>query len=489
MLGMMPTLGIKSLGRDSSSGALNSPCLRSVFGAFAILCAFFVPLIASASAPVADVKSIRVGEHPSYTRIVIEATAGIGYTVFALENPNRIVIDVSEVAFKLPRVPKGVGLISDIRFGQFRPGTSRVVLETSKPTQVTRSFALAPDGRSGHRVAIDLKAVSQSAFQAQLNRPLAAGTPNVAPRTPNAAPRTQRQSQIAAAPSPTRRPASATPLTIVGTANAAPAQLQSPTLQTSNPARATGTQQVAALPSGVRPGGDAIRAGNGKPTIVLDAGHGGVDPGAIGRRGTKEKDITLSMARELRKILKESGRYNVALTRESDKFIKLRERIVIGEELGGDVFVSIHADSINSGRIRGVSVYTLSTEASDREAAALAARENKADLLQSVDLSQFEGRKYLADILLDMSLDGQMKESNKLAHIMTEKLGNRVRLLPNAKRSAGFAVLKSPNMTSVLVELGYISNKKEENLLKDPRHRRKLGTSILEALDAFFAPQ
>ena len=472
-----------------------SPALTATLGA-----------TAAWAEPIGTVKSVRVGEHPGYTRIVVEADTGLDYTVFALDNPYRIVIDISEVNFALPRIPRGVGLIADVRYGQFREGTSRIVLETSKPVEVSRSFALEPDRSAGHRLAIDLRASTRDRFAASLNRPLAAGTAELAKVTvPPSGPTQTVSADAATAPTSSgnvapenppldnpfqtnplsgARPATAAPLAIVGTASAAP------TLQTSNPARGAGVgAQIAALPGGLIPNTADRREVGRKPVIVLDAGHGGIDTGAIGRGGTKEKDLTLRMARELRQILQATGRYQVELTRDDDRFIKLRDRIAIGEQKQGDVFISIHADSIHTGEIRGLSVYTLSTEASDREAAALASRENKADLLQNVDLSQYEDRQYLTDILLDMSLDGQMKESNRLAHKMTRELGTGVRLLPNAKRSAGFAVLKSPNMTSVLIELGYLSNKKEENLLNSADHRRKLGQSILSALDAFFAPQ
>lgn len=217
--------------------------------------------------------------------------------------------------------------------------------------------------------------------------------------------------------------------------------------------------------------------------IVLDPGHGGQDPGAISRSGHYEKNITLNMARETRDILKKKG-YKVVLTRDSDIFIPLRGRIKKAHEAHADLFISIHADSAKNRSARGLSVYTVSEKASDAEAAALAERENKADILFDVDLSEYEAD--VGNMLIDFAKKHTMDQSAQYASYVVQEMKKKVQLVPNAHRMAGFVVLKSPNIPSVLVELGYLSNKTEERLLQQKSYRRKLAEALAKAVDTYF---
>ncbi|MCW8863187.1 MAG: N-acetylmuramoyl-L-alanine amidase, partial [Rhodospirillales bacterium] len=218
--------------------------------------------------------------------------------------------------------------------------------------------------------------------------------------------------------------------------------------------------------------------------IVIDPGHGGVDPGAIGVSGIYEKNITLSVAREIKKSLESTGRYKVVLTRDRDIFIRLRDRFEIARKAGADLFLSIHADTIRDRNIRGASVYTLSEKASDKEAAALAEQENKADLIAGVDLSHED--PVLANILIDLTQRETMNQSSHLAEMLVDEMGKSVRLLRNAHRFAGFAVLKAPDVPSVLIELGFLSNRHDERLLRDSRHRVRVAGAIGRSIDQFF---
>ena len=222
-----------------------------------------------------------------------------------------------------------------------------------------------------------------------------------------------------------------------------------------------------------------------KPLIVLDPGHGGKDPGAIGVSGVYEKHLTLAMAKQLRTLLEKSGRYRVKLTRESDEFISLYARRRFARSVNADLFVSLHADSIRKPETRGLSVYTLSEKASDKEAEKLAESENKVDLIAGIDLSG--ETQEVTDILIDLA----RRETNNHSSYFAEKLMSEIRkeitVLPNSHRFAGFAVLKSPDVPSVLIEMGYLSNKQEEKLLRQAPYREKLAKATVRAVGSYFA--
>jgi N-acetylmuramoyl-L-alanine amidase len=225
---------------------------------------------------------------------------------------------------------------------------------------------------------------------------------------------------------------------------------------------------------------------SGLPLIVLDPGHGGQDPGAATGNGTFEKEITLAVAKEVMRQIKASGRYRVLLTRDKDVFIPLRERAAIARRKGAELFISLHADSIAAPHIRGLSIYTLSEKASDREAETLAQRENQADALAGLDLSGQE--KDVASILIGLSQRETMNQSRRFAKLAIERLHPDIAVLPSPLRAAGFAVLTAPDVPSVLMELGYLSHVQDAKLLLSAAHRKKLAASLVRALDAYFMP-
>jgi N-acetylmuramoyl-L-alanine amidase len=220
-----------------------------------------------------------------------------------------------------------------------------------------------------------------------------------------------------------------------------------------------------------------------KPKLIaLDPGHGGSDPGALGIGGTMEKSVVITVARELQKQLQMGGRYRVMLTRMGDQFVPLRERVARAEEAKADLFLSIHADSHPDPGVRGASVYTLSEEASDREAAALAQRENGGITRAAVSGA-------VAQTLVSMTQRGTVNSSNRLADTIVSTFGrNGVRLLPRTHREAGFAVLTSPDIPASLVELGYLSNVQDEKLLTVYQHQMALARALRASVDAYFAP-
>ena len=221
-----------------------------------------------------------------------------------------------------------------------------------------------------------------------------------------------------------------------------------------------------------------------KKIVVLDPGHGGKDPGAIGRSfKTYEKNITLSMGQELKRQLEAKG-FKVYMTRSTDIFIPLRKRVAIARSYHADLFISLHADSTLNRKAQGLSIYTLSENASDKEAEALAERENKADIIDGMDFS--DNSPEINDVLISLSQNDSRNKSSKFAGYVVNEMKQRVKLVSNAHKFAGFAVLKAPDIPSVLVELGYLSNYSEEKFLRQPAYRKKLGEAITKAVMRYF---
>lgn len=221
------------------------------------------------------------------------------------------------------------------------------------------------------------------------------------------------------------------------------------------------------------------------PLVVLDPGHGGKDPGAIGVSGTYEKHIALAAAQTLKAQLEANGKYRVALTRGSDEFIPLEHRVEIARRQRADLFVSMHADAVGDQGVRGASVYTLSESASDAQSAALAVRENSAD--RFLGPSYKEVSPEVARILISLVQRETRGGSIRLAHSMVGSLEEDVPMLPNPDRHAGFAVLTAADIPSVLVEMGFMSNRTDESFLRQPAHRVRVAIAMKRAVDAWFA--
>jgi N-acetylmuramoyl-L-alanine amidase len=218
-------------------------------------------------------------------------------------------------------------------------------------------------------------------------------------------------------------------------------------------------------------------------TVVIDPGHGGIDGGAESAGGTIEKTITLAFGLELKAALLASGRYDVHMTRENDQFLRLDERVAIARQHGADLLISIHADTIRLKNVRGATVYTVSDKASDAEAEALAARENLSDQLAGIEME--EENREVADILVDLIRRETHSFSIRFARSLVGKLSNEIEMINNPHRSAGFRVLRAPDVPSVLLELGYLSNEKDEKSLRDSIWRGKAVSSIVDAVALF----
>ncbi len=389
------------------------------------------PASAQPGQPAAVVGAITAAEAGGTTRVSIALSHRAEYEIFLLDEPDRAVVSFAQARWGGQRPAlSSTGVVSGYRSPPPDSGRARVVIDLARPAKIRQaSFVAGPRGPGGALV-IELEAISADAFRA-LVRPWAPTQPSDVTST------TPASGQLAAVP------------------------------------RAAAPNRPASRPVVL-------------PMILLDPGHGGSDPGAISRNGTPEKVITLAAAREIRRQLEATGRYRVAMTRDGDEFLALRDRLALARAYNADLFVSLHADSFSRSDVRGLSVYTLSETASDEEAAALAQRENRADLLGGVDLSRQPAQ--VASILIDLAQRETMNRSAVFARMAVMELGREVDLLPtNPHRFAGFAVLRAPDVPSILIEMGYLSNRSEERLLTSAGYRRELAKGLIRAIDRFFA--
>jgi N-acetylmuramoyl-L-alanine amidase len=228
-----------------------------------------------------------------------------------------------------------------------------------------------------------------------------------------------------------------------------------------------------------------VQGDDTRPLVVIDAGHGGVDPGAIGPNGLREKDVTLKVAKAIRDELLASGRVRVALTRNDDRYLILRERYGVARRLKGDLFISIHCDSTGSVNATGATAYTLSEVASDKEAARLAARENKADVISGVNLG--EAPADVSSILIDLTQRETMNASATFARLLGREAKPLMPLKANFHRMASLMVLKAPDMPSILFETGYISNPQDAAFLDSEEGRHRIAESVTRAVEVHFA--
>ena len=379
-----------------------------------------------AKAAEASIDAIRIAKHGAATRVVIDLSSPVSYRHISLGQPPRLAIDLPEVDWTVDEEAyKAVGLVQGFRFGQPRPGVSRIVLDVAQPFAIDRVFELPPSGAHGHRIVTDLIKVPVNGQRQHVNGVVAAAAASAETR--------------AAAMVVVRPPA----------------------------------------PKPAPPGAERI--------VVIDPGHGGVDPGAIGSTtNILEKDVALRMGLALRRQLEATGRYKVVMTRADDRSLRLRDRLRVARESQGELFISLHADSVGRVReVRGASVYTLSERASNDEAARLARKENRADILAGIDLSDQED--IVTEILIDLAQRDANNKSVKLAELLVQELKGTTKMAKRRRAQAGFVVLKSPDMPSVLVELGYLSNPAEEKALADDAHIARLAAAVTQAIDLYFS--
>jgi N-acetylmuramoyl-L-alanine amidase len=413
-----------------------------VLRSFALLCAAALlwsgagPVLAADDSAPAQVgesnfpiaSDFRLAGDAKQTRFVLDLDKSIEFRAFALADPYRVVVDIPQVSFKLAAGAgtAGRGLIKAFRYGLVMPGGSRIVFDLTGPAKIAKSYVLEAANGQPPRLVLELQEVDRTSFVQSL---AAESRPELRPGIADA--KAAVPAEVSASPKP-----------------AAPPDL--------------------------------------RPMIVIDPGHGGIDNGTQAS-GTTEKELVLGFGLALRDRIEQSGKYRVVMTRTDDTFIPLADRVKVARNQSAALFVSIHADALprREGDAQGATIYTLSDKASDAEAERLADAENKADAIGGVNLT--EEPTEVADILIDLAQRETRTFSNRFARLLMGEMKTTVRMHKHPLKSAGFKVLKAPDVPSVLIELGYVSNKGDlEHLVSENWRTRTVGT-IAQAIDAFFA--
>ncbi len=454
---------------------------RTYFHRLTLLLLLVTTGMALASSPAmaaTRIHSVRLWPAEEYTRVTFESKTGIRSTLFSVEHPDRLVLDLEGVELSPPLETMARNLKADdpyikgIRVGRFKPGVLRVVFDLKTRVKASTSL-LDPVAEYGYRLVLDIYPETPSdPLMALLESRQAGAAPPPAPHP---------QQEAAA---PTAPPESGAPPAIAPAATGA-AALPAVTAASSV---ATAAMPTADLP---KPPANGV-ASSSKPlgmqriTIAVDAGHGGEDPGAHGRGGTYEKRVTLSIARRLKALIDAQPNLRAVLIRDGDYFIPLQGRTARARQLHADLFVSIHADAFINSDARGSSVFALSEKGATSVAARwLAKRENDADLIGGVNINAHE--TYLAQTLFDLSQTATINDSLKIARAVLGELSHVNALHKGEVEQAGFAVLKSPDIPSILVETAFITNPEEERRLNDTQYQDRLAGAILAGLQRYLA--
>lgn len=381
----------------------------------------------------------RVGGDLVRTRFVADLSDAVDFRAFLLADPYRVIVDLPEVKFLMPSGvgSQGKGLISAFRYGLFAPGKSRIVIDVVEPVLIDKAFVRRAENGEPAKLVLDLVHTTPELFEKQR----------------------KRQSVLRAM---------------------GPASFQTSMEESANEVAKPDVQVHAKT----------------KPVIVLDPGHGGVDPGAISATGAYEKNVVFAFCKVLKAKLEATGKYRVLMTRDDDVFIALDARVAFARKEQADLLVSVHADAMDlkhpllgskSARdVRGASIYTLSEEASDELAKIMAAHENRSDVLAGVELPGATDDD-LASILIDLMHRETKNLSISFAKSLLGGLKGNLELTGSPHRFANFRVLKAQDVPSVLLELGYLSNEQDESALTSDQWRSKVTEAIVESIGAFFA--
>jgi N-acetylmuramoyl-L-alanine amidase len=399
--------------------------LTALCGAFAIGVAPVRAVDHAAARPSSEdypvVTEARLLGDESRTRFVADLSRSIDLAAFTLADPYRVVIDVPQLAFRLPAKAgeTGRGLVKAFRFGLVMQGGSRIVLDVAGPVRVDKAFMLDPVDGQPARLVVDLVAIDRDSFLRNL------AIENQARRASAASPHGERE--------------------------------------------------------------PAAKSADPRPLVVIDPGHGGLDSGTVAPSGETEKAIVLDFALKLRDRLEKSGKYRVAMTRTDDHFVPLADRVRLARTGQAALLISIHADALahRDPEGHGATIYTLSETASDAEAARLADTENRADLIAGVDLTDEPGD--VADILIDLAQRETKAFSMHFARALVNEFKLSARLHKRPLKAAGFRVLKAPDVPSVLIELGYVTNPQDLKLLTSDAWRSRAADSMVQAVQTFFA--
>ena len=361
------------------------------------------------------VTGVRMGLDSDHTRLVLDLSAPVAAEPSILAGPDRLVIDLPSVDWKLPSTAAtgGIGLIKGYRYAVFDAKTSRLVFDLAAPAHIVRSFDLPPNAGYQSRFVIDI----------------ARGAEGAAPSAQNPPDTTGALAATSRIPAPHEKP-----------------------------------KQLSL-------------------TVMIDPGHGGADPGTVGVGTQTEKELVLDVGLKLRDILRKKG-YRVLMTRDSDVYPSLNERVSMARDAKADLFISLHADSNSDTALRGASVYTLSDKASDAATEELARKENRSDAIAGLDISGES--EDVSWIIIELTMRETMNQSTRFARALTAELADSSPMLKNPHRFAGFVVLKAADVASVLVELGQLANTQDEKRLEDDTAQSRLADAMGRAVDHYF---
>ncbi len=381
----------------------------------------------AASFPVAS--DARLAGDARQTRFILDLDKPVQFRAFTLADPYRVIVDLNQVNFQLPAAAgaSGRGLVKTFRYGLVMPGGSRIVFDLNGPAKIAKAYVLEAANGQPPRLVLEFEEVDRTAFVQAL------------------APENR----------PELRPG-------IAEANAAVAKVDAPA--------------ASASPADKR------------PVVVIDPGHGGDDNGTqAGGNDIMEKNLVLTFGLALRDRLEKSGKYRIVMTRTDDTFIALGDRVKIARKESAALFISIHADALKRGEgdAQGATIYTLSDKATDSDAERLADAENKSDAIGGVSLA--DEPTEVADILIDLVQRETKTFSNRFARVLMGEMKTTARMHKHPLKSAGFRVLKAPDVPSVLVELGYVSNKGDLEHLVSESWRNKTVGAMAQAVDAFLA--
>ncbi|PWF55717.1 N-acetylmuramoyl-L-alanine amidase [Massilia glaciei] len=418
-----------------------------------LLLSVFAPLPAAA----AQILAVRVWPAADYTRVTLENDSNLKATHFTVPDPERLVVDIEGLELNptlkglVAKIQSGDPYIKQVRVGQNRPNVVRLVFDLKEPIR-PQVFALAPVGEYKHRLIFDLYPVkpvdpiAQMIEKGEWSRP---GAPAGTPAPPALPPTAPEAAVLAARPEPKPEPRTAE----IAKADPKP------------PAQASVARLI---------------------TIAIDPGHGGEDPGAVGSRGTLEKDIVLAIAKRLKAKIEQQPNMRVMLTRDGDYFVPLGVRVEKARQVQADLFVSLHADAFIKPSARGSSVFVLSEKGASSTAARwLADKENLADAIGGINIKVRD--QQLAGVLLDLSTTAQINDSLKLGKAVLSEIGGIARLHKSHVEHAGFAVLKAPDIPSILIETAFISNPEEEAKLRDNGYQDQIASAVMKGIKHYFA--
>jgi len=427
---------------------VKSKSRRTILKAGGVL---FVSVVTPLPACASQILAVRVWPSEDYTRVTLENDSDLKVTHFVVKDPERLVVDIEGIDLNntlkdlVAKIQPNDPYIRQVRVGQNRPSVVRLVFDLKDEIK-PQVFTLAPVGQYKYRFVIDLYPVT--------------------PPDPIAA-LIQKGDWFKEDPA-------------TGKTIPVPAPEPAPLAEAKPQAPSAPEKAPRAAPE------EALPQMNRMITIALDPGHGGEDPGATGARGNREKDVVLSIAKRLKRKIEQQPNMRVMLTRDADFFVPLGMRVVKARKVQADLFVSIHADAFVQPTARGSSVFALSEKGASSTAARwLANKENSADLIGGVNIKTHD--RQLASVLLDLSTTAQINDSMRLGAAVLKEIGGINRLHKGAVEQAGFAVLKAPDIPSILIETAFISNPEEEAKLTDDHYQDQMADAILTGIRKYFA--